>query len=264
MTFLFAWLDQSVNVERVHFDESFWREMMLPTLVDFYYCSAIPYLYEKGLPTPTQTQAKRNQAMSHFETLMPWHLAQGTIAGMNGSSACTLIAAAVACKAVKEGLAAASTEVLSAMLCEAKVEGNQHYESFGISGLLSVDDALALDPGLGLAMLCESFVRPGDIPVLVNMLNDQAASHADHIAASSFVITLYSFSMCSDCSHFYLFDSHSHRQSGALITKVPVSQAADYIGYFFQQHYPRLHFDTASQKHPVGHLVLLTVDIKPE
>ena len=166
---------------------------------------------------------------------------------MNGGSACTLIAAAVACKAVKEGLAAASIEVLSTMLCEAMVEGNQLYESFGISGLMSVD-VLVLDPGFGLAMLCESFVRPGDISVLVNMLNDQAASHADHIAASIFVITPYSFAMCSDCSHFYLFDSHSHGQSGALITKVPVSQAANYIGYFFQQHYPRLHFDTASQK----------------
>lgn len=260
----FVWLGQSVHVERVQFDEIFWRETMLPTLVDFYYASAVPYLQQKRLPTPPQAQAKQSQAMSRYETLMPWHLAQGTIAGRNGSSACTLIAAAVACKALEEGLSAASAEVLSTMHCEAMMEGNRLYESYGISALLSVDEVLALDPGFGLAMLREAFVQSGDAATLVDMLNDQAVSHDDHIAASIFVITPYSFAMCCDCSHFYLLDSHSHGQSGALIAKVAGSQAVDYIGSFFQQHYPHLHFGTASQGNIVGHLVLLTLDKDPK
>ena len=126
----------------------------------------------------------------------------------------------------------------------------------------SVDDVLALDPGFGMSMLQESliFLRPDNVTVLVKKLTDQAASHGKHTAVSIFTTAPFSLAICSDCSHFYLFDSHSHGQSGALIAKVPVPQAVDYLVYFFRQRYPCIHFDNFSPKNPVGHLVFLTMD----
>ena len=50
----------------------------------------------------------------------------------------------------------------------------------------SVDDVLALDPGFGMSMLQESFLRPDNVTLLVKKLTDQVAFHGKHIAVSIF------------------------------------------------------------------------------
>ena len=87
----------------------------------------------------------------------------------------------------------------------------------------SVDDVLALDPGFGMSMLQEAFLRPDNVTVLVKKLTDQAESHGKHIAVSVFTTIPYSLqcALTALIISFYLFDSHSHGQSGALNTNVP-------------------------------------------
>ena len=89
----------------------------------------------------------------------------------------------------------------------------------------SVDDVLALDPGFGMPMLQEAFLRPDNVTVLVKKLTDQAESHGKHIAVSVFTTIPFSLqcALTALIISFYLFDSHSHGQS------VAVPQAVDYL-----------------------------------
>ena len=79
---LFVWVGNDHFLERVLYDEHFWKGQLLPKLIRFYASSALPYLEEKNRPNvlnghwafPPYTAD--NDQYSQFETLLPPELCQ--------------------------------------------------------------------------------------------------------------------------------------------------------------------------------------------
>ena len=118
-------------------------------------------------------------------------------------------------------------------------DGNEVYESRQLSGLLSADEVLALQPSLGVKMAQEMFVYYDQLASVVRELVTESYTCHNYRSGCILVITPYSFSICCVGEAFILFDSHMHLASGALLARVSAVHAEHYLMHFFCYYYPR-------------------------
>lgn len=273
-----VWLGDSVHVERIVFDRSFWRQSMLPSLLSFYLQHAVPYLLERKRPTPVSFEQKAPAAeaaptppvcsgvtttaachvFAECEVMLASNLSQYTIDGRNGSNACTVIA----CLFMKHVLDSGGQDLSKDAMCKAMREGNNLYDTLGVNVLLSTDEALQIE-SLHLAMCGEIFVRPSkeEYQGLIDSMYLSAQVAPSGVCGGIFVTTPFSFSLfCfAATERFVLFDSHSHGNAGALLADVPLAAAAEYLIFFFDKHYPQLRFNESHPGSPMAHVSFLKV-----
>ena len=113
-------------------------------------------------------------------------------------------------------------------------DDNEVYESRQLSGLLSADEVLALQPGIGVKMAKEMFVHYDQLASVVRELVTESCTCHNYRSGCILVITPYSFSICCVGEAFILFDSHMHLSSGALLARVPAVHAEHYLMHFFR------------------------------
>ena len=267
----FVWVGpQKTHLERIHANDTFWLERLLPSLQGFYREHAVPYLLAHNWPVAQPTLPKADgstqdhnnggaeKPLSDMERRLAPDQCQSRIDGRNGSSACTVIAALF----VRELLRSADEFCLStARLCRLMMNGNNVYDSLHTVDLLSADEVLDIQPSPGITLCQESFVLPTDaaLTAMVTVMSEQALSSDQGVFGGIFVLTPYSFSMCCMQDKFVLIDSHSHGTFGALLAVVPLPRAVDYLKFFFSQHYPQLRFNVSNDNHPAAHMTYLSL-----
>ena len=237
-----VWIKDSVFVKRIIPDTYFWENTMLPKLQAFNQDEAVQYLKSNHRPTPPedarvplvteQPSSSTAPSFCEFEQILSSDKAQGTIAGRNGSNACTIIASVFMSSVLHDTLAGC-VNLSQDMLCLCMKVGNQIYDSLGTMSLLSADEVLAL-PCIDLKYAYESFVRPSHAAfcTLIEVLSMKSNASSDP-EGGLFVITPYTFVICFHFGKIIVFDSHSHLGHGALLAILPVEIAADYLSYFF-------------------------------
>ena len=255
----FIWIGNSTHLERIYFQEDIWARDTLPGLLLFYRLSAIPYLKERGRPVPPASfcTQRKTAYVTKYERILAPSLCQSQINGRNGSNACSVIATLFTRSALAGMLIDADDRRTEELMCEAMTAGNCLYEANHLTELLAMDDVLALDcPSVGVALSGESWVRPTLLADMVALLTPTSEA-PDHVMEGVLTIHPVSFSVSCNSSFLTLFDSHSHEHGGALIAKVPISQAVHYLEYFFAHHYPGWGFNHSAGPNVIGHLSLL-------
>ena len=237
----FVWVGNDHFLERVLYDEHFWKGQLLPKLIRFYASSALPYLEEKNRPNvlnghwafPPYTAD--NDQYSQFETLLPPELCQSRIAGCNSSSACTVICSIFVQKVLSADQHALlpSTDALTTVMCDSMLEGNALYDIHGHVGCLSMDEVLDTISELHVCMAGETFVRARAIPTMVDLLHQSAMATPTKRSGGVLVVHPMSFALFCSETTLTLFDSHAHGSLGALIARVPVVQSRAYLQHFF-------------------------------
>ena len=258
----FVWIGSSTHLERVFADKEFWASDVLPGLLTFYYSSAIPYLKGRGRPIPPSPQDCQQESagafVAQYEQRLTYSQSQSRINGRNGSSACTIIASLFT-KSILAGLLDGTDDSQrERLMCTAMIEGNCLYDDHHIHGLISMDEAIALT-GMGILFSKEYWVRPTRMNDMVDWLIAVVSEEPTDSDIIGGVITIHpvSFSISCSSSHLILFDSHSHGNDGALLAKVPLSEAVQYLENFFEHHYPDLSFNATAGPNVIGLLTLI-------
>ena len=205
----------------------------------FYDKHARPYLSAKSRPTPPATQSQGSSTagiVNHpeqWELLLPVGQSQSTIRGRNGSNSCTIISALFV-RQCSSGTSNDQPDFSPQSLCKVMNDDNEVYESCQLSGLLSADEVLALQPGIGVKMAKEMFVHYDQLASVVRELVTESCTCHNYRSGCILVITPYSFSICCVGEAFILFDSHMHLASGALLARVSAVHAEHYLMHFFR------------------------------
>ena len=125
------------------------------------------------------------------------------------------------------------------------LRGNELYDACGAEGLLSVDEVLTLVDGVELCLARELFFAPDQMNRVVHLLKESSDNQP---AAGVCVLTPISISVAYKSPNLVLVDSHSHGESGALLSVIPEEDFASYFQYFWRSHYPALRFVEGTQK----------------
>lgn len=250
----FLWLGTSTVLERIYFDEQFWADELLPSLVEFYLTSAVPYLKQLGRAVPEEASSG-SRPLNCYETFLRSELCQSRIDGRNGSTACAVICTVFVEKFVSRVASVEDEGDMRRLMCWAMRQGNCLYDRRCPGGtLLSMDEVLDRFSDVGAVADGETFLPHSALPTVIDMLCPR--DEPGGINGGVLVITPYSFALLCTPTTFVLFDSHSHEEQGALVAVVPVKDAVKYLYYFFQSHYSHIGFTDASCK--AAHLTLLS------
>ena len=147
-------------------------------------------------------------------------------------------------------------QTIRRLMCGTMRQGNCLYDRRGLCSLLSMDEVIDLFPSVGVTMCGESFIRFSSLSSVIDLLRP---SDPEAVCGGVLVITPYSFGVVCTTTTFFLFDSHSHGDQGALFSKVPVSEVAFYLRSFFTSYYRHLNCNDTSGANNAAHLTSLSV-----
>jgi len=184
------------------------------------------------------------------EWFFPEDFSQSTIDGRNGSNACAFISLYFGQVASKGLLPPRQGLQLNAywkdVLRQAIIRGNDlHDELFDHEGIdLHVDDAVEI-AGEDCGVLClgqQKDLFGGTVvakQLLANFL-DELSGKKERICLVFCSSGRTMFLLVDSCGHFYFVDSHSHRNSGAIIASAPPGHAkafTDWIDRMMDLHW---------------------------